>query len=43
MKIWQLQDAKNRFSEEVGRALRAGPQKVTRRCETVVVVGGWGG
>jgi antitoxin Phd len=35
---WQLQDAKNRFSEVVDRALEAGPQTVTRRGEPVVVV-----
>ncbi len=42
MKIWQLQDAKNRFSEVVERALREGPQTVTRRGEPVVVVVGYG-
>jgi prevent-host-death family protein len=36
--IWQLQDAKNRFSELVNRALDEGPQIVTRRGEEVVVV-----
>jgi len=35
---WQLQDAKNRFSELVNRALSIGPQVVTRRGEDVVVV-----
>lgn len=35
---WQLQDAKNRFSEVVDEALRVGPQTVTRRGEPVVVV-----
>jgi antitoxin Phd len=35
---WQLQDAKNRFSEVVEQALHAGPQVVTRRGEAVVVV-----
>jgi antitoxin Phd len=38
MARWQLQDAKNRFSEVVDRALEAGPQTVTRRGEPVVVV-----
>lgn len=33
MKHWQLQDAKNRFSEVVNKALRDGPQFVTRRGE----------
>jgi antitoxin Phd len=35
---WQLQEAKNRFSEVVEDALRVGPQTVTRRGEPVVVV-----
>jgi len=35
---WQLQDAKNRFSEVVEDALRVGPQIVTRRGEPVVIV-----
>ena len=35
---WQLQDAKNRFSEVVEEALQTGPQTVTRRGEPVVVV-----
>jgi len=35
---WQLQDAKNRFSELVETALRSGPQVVTRRGQDAVVV-----
>ena len=36
---WQLQEAKNRFSELVDTALREGPQIVTRHgTDTVVVV-----
>jgi prevent-host-death family protein len=35
---WQLQDAKNRFSEVVERALHRGPQTVTRRGKEAVVV-----
>ena len=35
---WQLQEAKQRFSELVRRALEEGPQVVTRRGEEVVVV-----
>lgn len=35
---WQLQDAKQRFSEMVRRALKEGPQIVTRHGEEVVVV-----
>lgn len=39
MKKWQLQDAKNRFSEVVKKARKDGPQIVTRRgTETVVVI-----
>lgn len=37
-KSWPLQDAKNRFSELVNRALASGPQIVTRRGLEVVVV-----
>ncbi len=36
--VWKLADAKNRFSELVDKALGEGPQKITRRCETVIVV-----
>jgi prevent-host-death family protein len=35
---WQLQDAKNRFSELVQRALHEGPQTVTLRGERAAVV-----
>ena len=35
---WQLQEAKQRFSELVRRALAEGPQVVTRHGEKVVVV-----
>jgi len=35
---WQLQEAKQRFSELVERTLKEGPQVVTRRGEEVVVV-----
>ncbi len=38
MSIWQLQDAKSRFSEVVDLSLREGPQMVTRRGEEAVVV-----
>ena len=39
MEQWQLQDAKNRFSEVVDKALQNGPQVVTRRgVETVVIM-----
>ena len=37
--IWQLQEAKNRFSQVVDEALAHGPQTITRRgVETVVVM-----
>jgi len=35
---WQLQEAKNRFSEVVEQALAHGPQTVTRHGREVVVV-----
>jgi prevent-host-death family protein len=35
---WQLQDAKNRFSELVKKAMSDGPQTVTLRGERAVVV-----
>lgn len=36
--VWQLQDAKNKLSEVVERALRDGPQLITRRGEKTVIV-----
>ncbi len=35
---WQLQEAKQKFSELIRRALTEGPQTITRRGEEVVVV-----
>lgn len=35
---WQVQEAKQRFSELVRRTLTEGPQKVTRHGEDVVVI-----
>lgn len=35
---WQLQEAKQQFSEVVRRALEEGPQTVTRHGEEVVVI-----
>jgi len=35
---WQLQDAKDRFSEIVNKALRDGPQVVTRHGKKTVVI-----
>jgi prevent-host-death family protein len=36
--IWQLQEAKNRFSEVINKALSDGPQTVTRHGEEIVVI-----
>lgn len=36
--IWQLQDAKTKFSEVVERALAQGVQIITRRGKKVVVI-----
>ena len=36
--VWQLQNAKQKFSEVVERALAEGPQVVTRHGRAVVVV-----
>ena len=39
MKRWQLQDAKNKFSEVVESAISDGPQIITRRGrETVAII-----
>ncbi len=38
MKTWQVEDAKQRFSELVQRALDEGPQLVTRHGKVAVVV-----
>jgi prevent-host-death family protein len=35
---WQLQEAKNRFSEVVSLALQEGPQRVTRHGKEVAVI-----
>ena len=35
---WKLAEAKNRFSELVNKALVEGPQKVSRRDDTVVII-----
>jgi prevent-host-death family protein len=36
--IWKLADAKNKFSKVVDMALEEGPQRITRRNNTVIVV-----
>ncbi len=38
MNLWQLQEAKSRFSELVERTLRSGAQVITRRGKKVVVI-----
>jgi antitoxin Phd len=38
MNTWQLEDAKNKLSEVIERALKQGPQLITRRGEKAVVV-----
>ena len=38
MATWQLQEAKNRLSEVVERALHEGPQTVTKRGKEAVVI-----
>jgi prevent-host-death family protein len=39
VRTWQLQEAKNKFSEVVEEALKHGPQVITRRgIETAVVL-----
>ncbi|MEX1118548.1 MAG: type II toxin-antitoxin system Phd/YefM family antitoxin [Terrimicrobiaceae bacterium] len=35
---WQIQEAKNRFSEVVDRALSDGPQMITRHGRATVVI-----
>jgi antitoxin Phd len=35
---WQLQDAKNRFSEVVNRAITDGPQEISRHGKKTAVV-----
>ena len=38
-RMWQLQEAKNKFSEVVDEAIKHGPQIITKRgVETVVVL-----
>jgi len=38
---WQLQEAKNKFSEVVDTALESGPQIISRRGHNTVVVMGY--
>lgn len=36
--VWQIQDAKNKLSEVISRALKQGPQLITKHGEKTVVV-----
>jgi len=36
--VWQFQEAKNRFSQVVNKAMADGPQIITRRGEEVAVL-----
>ena len=36
--IWQIQDAKNKLSEVISRALKDGPQLITKHGKKTVVV-----
>ncbi|GMV32918.1 MAG: type II toxin-antitoxin system prevent-host-death family antitoxin [Chloroflexi bacterium] len=36
--VWQIQDAKNKLSEVITRALNQGPQLITKHGEKTVVV-----
>ena len=38
MRTWQLQEAKNRFSQVVDEALDDGPQMITRRGVEVAII-----
>ncbi|MDL1910666.1 type II toxin-antitoxin system Phd/YefM family antitoxin [Chloroflexi bacterium CFX6] len=38
MTVWQIQDAKNKLSEVISRALKHGPQLITKHGEKTVVV-----
>ena len=38
MHTWQIQEAKNRFSEVVARALKSGPQLITRHGAQVAIL-----
>lgn len=37
-RIWQLQDAKNRLSEVVEKAVQTGPQRISKRGKEAAVV-----
>jgi antitoxin Phd len=38
-RVWQIQEAKNKFSEVVDEAIKRGPQIITKRgVETVIVL-----
>ena len=38
IRVWQLQEAKNKFSKVVEEALKSGPQLITKRGVEVVIL-----
>ena len=38
MRMWQLQEAKNKFSEVVDEAIKSGPQLITKRGVEAVIL-----
>jgi prevent-host-death family protein len=38
IRTWQLQEAKNRFSEVVTQALKSGPQLITKRGTQIAIL-----
>ncbi|MGP8330213.1 MAG: type II toxin-antitoxin system prevent-host-death family antitoxin [Methanosarcinaceae archaeon] len=36
--IWQLQEAESKFSEVIEKALHNGPQEITKRGKTTVII-----
>jgi len=41
MQAWQLQEAKNKFSEVVEQAINSGPQLITKRGVKAVILLSW--
>lgn len=40
-RVWQMQEAKNKFSEMVEEALKPGPQVITKRGRETAIVLSW--
>jgi prevent-host-death family protein len=40
-RVWQIQEAKNKFSEVVEEALKHGPQVITKRGRETAIVLSW--